>query len=133
MPVLYQVIVFTLEVVWGVFLGFFFDCYQQTRKIWRPGHWGTSLGDIFYWVLVTCLTGLFLMSISWGEVRFYVFLAFGLGFFIYRQVFRRLVHRIGAVIWRLLSKPLSGFFKLLNSFRRGGRRFLSRCRIFKLK
>ncbi|MGI6605649.1 MAG: spore cortex biosynthesis protein YabQ [Peptococcia bacterium] len=133
MPVLYQVIIFTLEVVWGVFLGFLFDCYHQTRKIWRPGHWGTSLGDIFYWVLVTSLTVLFLMLISWGEVRVYVFLAFGLGFLIYLKVFRQLVHKICAVIWRLLSRPLYRFFKVLNSFQRGGRSFLSRCRIFKLK
>lgn len=122
MPVLYQIVIFTLEVVWGVVGGFLFDCYSQIRKTGRSGHWSTSLGDFLFWVLLTALTALYLMWISWGEVRIYVFLAMGLGFVIYVELFRRPVHKGGAVVW-----------KLIDSFWRGSRSFLSRCRIFKRK
>lgn len=122
MPVLYQLLIFALEIAWGVVAGFLFDCYYQTRKVWRTGHWSTSLGDFLFWVLLTALTALYLMRISWGEVRVYVFLAMGFGFLIYVKLFRRPVHQGGTVVWRLI-----------NSFRRGSRSFLLRCRILKRK
>jgi spore cortex biosynthesis protein YabQ len=83
MPVLDQVIVFSLVVIWGALGGLIFDFYRMIRRIWRPGRWGTSLGDIGFWLLLTGFTAAFLLLITWGEVRVYVFLAMSIGVGIY--------------------------------------------------
>lgn len=93
MSVLDQVIAFFLVTVWGNLAGFIFDCYRTLRQIWRPGHWGTSLGDIAFWCLLTVFTYFFLMLITWGEVRFYVFLGIGLGLCIYLKFFSKIIRK----------------------------------------
>ncbi len=90
MPVLDQVIVFSLVVTWGILGGLIFDFYRMLRRIWRPSHWGTSLGDIAFWFLLTGFTVAFLVLITWGEVRFYVFLAMSMGVGVYFLI-KRLV------------------------------------------
>jgi spore cortex biosynthesis protein YabQ len=93
MLVIDQAIVFSLVTVWGSFVGAIFDCFRILRKVWRPGYWGTSLGDIIFWLIVTVFTYFFLMLLTWGEVRFYIFLGMGLGLCIYLKFFSQAVRK----------------------------------------
>ena len=130
MSVLNQAVVFFLVLVWGNFVGLIFDCYRILRQIWRPGLWGTSLGDLFFWLLVTSLTYFFLMLLNWGEVRFYVFLGIGIGLMIYLKLFSLSVRRfLQKVIFyskvlclnlsRMLSKPVRVFLKIGRYLKKG--------------
>jgi len=130
MSVLNQVIIFSLVFVWGNFVGLIFDCYRTFRQFWRPGLWGTSLGDMFFWLLVTSLTYFFLMLISWGEVRFYVFLSIGIGLIIYLKLFslsiRRLLQKVVFYskvlflnLYKMLRKPVKLFSKMGYHLKKG--------------
>lgn len=112
MSVVDQAIVFSLVISWGCIVGLIFDCYRTLRKIWRPGHLGTSLGDIIFWLLITVFTYLFLMIISWGEVRFYVFLAIGLGLGLYLKIFSRTVRKYLLKLYYLIIKLCSYLIKV---------------------
>ncbi|MDD2433449.1 MAG: spore cortex biosynthesis protein YabQ, partial [Clostridia bacterium] len=65
MFVLEQALVFALVTVWGSFVGVILDCFRTLRRIWRPKSWGTSLGDVVFWLPVTAFTYFFLMLITW--------------------------------------------------------------------
>ncbi|NLO76543.1 MAG: hypothetical protein GX092_06720 [Clostridia bacterium] len=130
MSVLNQAMIFFLVLVWGNFVGLIFDCYRLFRQIWRLGFWGTSLGDLFFWLIVTFLTYLFLMLISWGEVRFYVFLGIGIGLIIYFKLFspsvRWFLRKIFFYckllffnLYKILSKPVKIFCKMAHHLKKG--------------
>jgi len=84
-----QVIIFSLIITLGVMLGFIFDFYRTLRQIWCPGYWGTSLGDVVFWIIVTAFSYLFLILVTWGEVRLYVFIAITIGVALYLKFFSR--------------------------------------------
>lgn len=118
-----QTIVFFSVIIWGFFIGVIFDCYRTIRQLWRPGLWGTSLGDLFFWLLVTATTYFYLMLISWGEVRFYVFLGMGMGLIIYFRLISKTVRRFWFTVlfysksfflylYKVISKPLQVFCKI---------------------
>ncbi|HHY05743.1 MAG TPA: hypothetical protein GX532_02035 [Clostridia bacterium] len=124
MFVLEQALVFALVTVWGSFVGVILDCFRTLRRIWRPKSWGTSLGDVVFWLLVTAFTYFFLMLITWGEVRFYIFLGMGLGLYLYLKFCSKIISKfLGTVFffgqdlflflvglfskWRNSSKPPS--------------------------
>jgi len=130
MSVLNQAIIFSLVLVWGIFVGLIFDCYRTFRLFWRPGLWGTSLGDLFFWLLVTSLTYFFLMLISWGEVRFYVFLGIGIGFLLYLKLFsssiRKFLQKVFFYskvlflnLYKRLIKPIRLFSKMGHYLKKG--------------
>ncbi|MGI6588145.1 MAG: spore cortex biosynthesis protein YabQ [Peptococcia bacterium] len=125
MFVLDQVIVFSLVTVWGSFVGIIFDCFRTLRRVWRAGHWGTSLGDIVFWLLVTVFTYLLLMLLTWGEVRFYIFLGMGLGLCLYLKFFSKIIRKYLLKVFfygkdvflylnRLFSKPLKFLRKVFS-------------------
>lgn len=111
MSVVDQVIVFALVTGWGCIVGFLFDCYRTLRKVWCPKSWGTSLGDTLFWIMVTFFTYLFLMLITWGEVRFYVFLAIGLGLSIYLKLFSRTLRKYLLKLYYFTIKFFSSILK----------------------
>jgi spore cortex biosynthesis protein YabQ len=77
----------------GLVLAFIGDCYRVGRYFWRPGLPGTYIGDTLFWLVFTALTFILLMAINWGEVRAYVFLGLGWGFFLYFLFLSRGVRR----------------------------------------
>jgi len=77
----------------GLVLAFIGDCYRVGRYFWRPGLPGTYIGDAMFWLVLTSLAFILLMAINWGEVRAYVFLGLGLGFFLYFIFLSRGVRR----------------------------------------
>jgi len=114
MSVLDQTIVFFFVTVWGNCVGLLFDCYRLCRQVWRPGYWGTSLGDIVFWLVVTVFTYFSLMLLTWGEVRFYVFLGMGLGFFIYLKFFSKTVRKFLLKVSGVIRNLLIYIFKIFN-------------------
>jgi spore cortex biosynthesis protein YabQ len=113
MSVVDQLIVFLSVVLLGVLVGVIFDLYRTLRKIWQPGHWGTSLGDALFWIFVTIFVYVFLIMTTWGEVRLYVFMGMGIGLVTYLKLFSYIVRRYLLKFYSILSKSFIFILKLL--------------------
>lgn len=111
-----QAFVFFLVIVWGNIVGVIFDGYRTLRQLFRPGFWGTSIGDTVFWLIVTSLTYLFLMLISWGEVRFYVFLGIVIGLIIYLKLFSKTVRRLLLKLLFSCKSLIIFFYKVICKF-----------------
>jgi spore cortex biosynthesis protein YabQ len=79
-----QFFAFLLSIALGYGAGCGWDFYRAVRAGLRLGRWGTGLGDILFWVALTAAVFGFLLLVTWGEMRWYVFLGLGLGAALYR-------------------------------------------------
>ncbi len=107
-----QIYAFGITMVAGAVAGVLFDLYRVIRFRVRPGKIVTHLGDLLYWVVLTIIVFVLLLAGNGGEVRIYVFIGLGLGYFFYQRLcsrfflflFRRLfrfIGRIGGLVWKV--------------------------------
>lgn len=100
LPLADQISVFILTVAIGMLAGFCFDVYRAVRNLFRLRKIGTFLGDILFWLVFTGLSFYILLLGNAGEVRFYVFIGFAIGAFIYLQLLGKYTYP--AVEWLFL-------------------------------
>ncbi|NPV53748.1 MAG: spore cortex biosynthesis protein YabQ [Firmicutes bacterium] len=79
-----QITAFLATIIVGVMIGIFFDFYRVFRGFIQPNALGTVFGDLAFWAIATAIAFGALLSTTWGEVRFYVFIGSAMGFFLYR-------------------------------------------------
>ncbi len=70
----------------GAIVGVFFDLYRVARSVLRLGRLATAIADVCFWLFAASVVFAFLLAMCWGEVRFYVFVGFAVGFATYRAV-----------------------------------------------
>lgn len=109
-----QMIAFILVMILGCFVGVLFDCYRTLRIIWRPGPWGTIIGDALFWVVVTSFAYVFLLLSTWGEVRFYVFLAMALGLAAYFRFVSKKVRCVLSLAYQFIARVLKSISKIIS-------------------
>ncbi len=91
-----QLIGLAVTVLTGVITGVSFDLYRVARWAFRPGRAVTAICDVVFWLFAATVVFAFLLAYSWGEVRFYMFVGFAMGFGIYRMVLGR--HVVGGAV-----------------------------------
>lgn len=69
----------------GFGLGMLLDIYRVCKERFKIGGWVLSLLDLLYWLISAFFIFRLLLWSNWGELRFHIFVAIGLGFFIYLQ------------------------------------------------
>ncbi|WP_273483809.1 spore cortex biosynthesis protein YabQ [Desulforamulus ruminis] len=122
-PLLDQFYYFALTILIGMVAGFCYDLYKVTRGTLKLRRFGTALGDIFFWLILTGVVFILLLLGNWGEVRLYVFLGLALGVILYLNFFSRsttsllnlffrAIRQLGlwllmllALIWKALCLP----------------------------
>jgi spore cortex biosynthesis protein YabQ len=97
----------------GLMLGVILDTYQVLKHRFRMRGWVVSLVDLLYWSVSAALVFSLLMWSNWGELRFYVFIAVCLGFFLYYQWFSQQVIRLIRWLIDLMEKILYGIARAL--------------------
>ncbi|MFZ5752820.1 MAG: spore cortex biosynthesis protein YabQ [Bacillota bacterium] len=108
-----QMIAFILVMILGCFVGVLFDCYRTLIVIWRPGPWGTIIGDVLFWIVVTSFAYFFLLLSTWGEVRLYVFLAMTLGLLLYFKFVSKKVRCVLECVYRFVTRVLKSIVKII--------------------
>ncbi|GAB6159251.1 hypothetical protein JCM39194_24510 [Desulfotomaculum varum] len=130
-PLMEQFYCFALTIVIGVVAGFCYDLYRVTRGTLKLRRFGTALGDLLFWLVLTGVVFVLLLLGNWGEVRLYVLLGLALGSAIYLNLFSRQTVSVirwtfrqilqiwrGCVkgfcfVWRLLCLPFRGIYLLV--------------------
>lgn len=107
-----QLYSFGIVLLAGVSLGFLFDVFRVFRGLLRPGLISTPLLDLLFWALFTPVLLLYLLLANWGELRGYVIIGLGLGFFFYRLILSNTV--INVILW--VVRVVSGILNLIITF-----------------
>jgi spore cortex biosynthesis protein YabQ len=98
-----QFYTFIVTLLLGTAAGIIFDFYRVLRNYWRPRPFTTLFADLFFWMLLTILVLVILIQVSWGEVRFYVFLGLSLGALLYYHFCSRWTIRLWLAFFKLVK------------------------------
>jgi spore cortex biosynthesis protein YabQ len=94
---------FLLLFLTGMILGGFFDLYRVFRSTIRVNKIIDSLGDLLFWLFSLMLLAPLIYWSTWLELRFYVWLALGLGLFFYLMVFSPKLIRVYLRFWKAIT------------------------------
>lgn len=87
----------------GIFWGGFFDLYRVFRSTIKVNQVIDNLGDLFFWLLSLLLLGPLVYWSTWLELRFYVWLALGVGLVFYFSFFSAKLLRIYLRFWKVIT------------------------------
>ncbi|MFZ5945265.1 MAG: spore cortex biosynthesis protein YabQ [Bacillota bacterium] len=119
-----QIFAFAVTICIGILGGMLFDIYRVFRGLWKPKKIGTFIGDLIFWLLLTCMVFLLLLFGNWGEIRIYVFIGIGIGCWFYLKFFspkfkiflRKIFIAVGKAlrfIWRVIIWPFKMAVRIL--------------------
>jgi len=77
----------------GILIGFIYDLYKIVRLIFSPKKIATVLQDLIFWIIISLVAFFVLVNSNDGDIRFYNFLGFVLGAFMYYQVLSAIITR----------------------------------------
>ncbi len=100
----------------GMFLGSFFDLYRVFRSTIRVNKLIDSFGDLIFWLLSLFLLGPLIYWSTWLELRFYVWLALGMGLVLYFSIFSPRLIRIYLRFWKAITwapRQITNFIQFL--------------------
>ncbi|MBS4537584.1 spore cortex biosynthesis protein YabQ [Clostridium sp. D2Q-11] len=130
--------VFLTTLYGGLIIGFIYDLYRIFRYYCQPKKVATFIEDTIFWIIISITTLVLLFYSNWAQLRWYIFLGFIIGFFLYRKllsdiiikilnyIFGKIINLIKKIVYivlypiriviKLLSKPTN---KIFNKGRRG--------------
>lgn len=108
----------------GFLLGLYYDGFRVARLVMRSSKRVIFFQDLFFFVSAAILTFFFALTVTGGELRFYLFLGLGIGFTAYYFTIGRVVMgfaetAVRAVLavwhwfWRLVFAPFRLLGRLL--------------------
>ena len=93
----------------GVFYCLFYDLFKAVRLTVNLNAKAIFFQDIIYFAIISPLTFCFLLSVTNGEIRGYVFILASVGFFITRLTFSRIWLPVLETLLKLILK----FYRLI--------------------
>ncbi len=113
-----QLYIFLIYIASGMLIGIIFDIFRVLRKSIKTSNLITYIEDTIFWIIV----GLFLIweifTISYGELRSYIFIGLLIGFVIYMlsvsKYFIKINVKIMSYVKKIILKILNIFKNILN-------------------
>ncbi len=116
--------VLTSLIATGLLMGIVFDIYHAIKSFWKTGPRVNMAADFILWLIITVFVASGLIFINWGEVRFYIFLAIGLGLLTYylfissrcRKVIAFLIGKVLTLLTflrKIITTILAPFIKII--------------------
>ncbi|MBQ6825049.1 MAG: spore cortex biosynthesis protein YabQ [Clostridia bacterium] len=116
----FQVLSFFRALILGVFLGFFYDFWRSVRKVKKFGTLSVFFQDLSYFFIASPIIFSFLLSLTNGEIRAFIFIAIILGFIIYRVTLSVLIFKIFICVFKFIfinfTRLNSFYYRMFDSF-----------------
>ncbi|MHB1392834.1 MAG: spore cortex biosynthesis protein YabQ [Clostridia bacterium] len=106
----FQSYVFSFTVYGGILIGVLYDIYRVLKGRKRNERLITSFWDVLFLFSVFIVVIWTVFSSSYGDIRFYVFIGFLVGFYLYEK----LLGRIAVGVFLFLYRNIISFFKKTN-------------------
>ena len=94
----------------GVTLGIIFDFFRAYRKLKKSSVFFVTLQDIIFFIIATIIILLSIIFILDTEIRFYIFLAIGIGIYLYIKIFSRFILKIIVKFYEVINNFLGLIF-----------------------
>lgn len=108
-----QTLEFAYSALLGVALGVLYDLFRVLRAYIKPGRVVTAVLDVLYWVLAVCALIGFVLTVSGGQMRWYVLVGAFCGGFVYMCTISGLFFRAVRIIIKLCIRLLRALVKPL--------------------
>ena len=102
--VINQAYLFFIFIVNGILIGILFDFFRILRKSFKTKDFVTYIEDILFWILTGFSILYFIFMFNNGEIRFFMFVAIGIGIILYMKIFSSVFIKINVNIINLLKK-----------------------------
>lgn len=106
-----QLQVFCYSCLFGIVLGVFYDIFRIIRLFFACRYWNIFIQDILYFSFSGIMTFLFILSINFGEVRFYILAGEAIGWIIYYLTIGEIMHKLS---YKLVKTMKIVFLKIYN-------------------
>lgn len=107
----FQSYVFSFTIYGGIIIGVIYDIYRVLKGGKHGDRLITSVWDVLFLLSVLLVAIWAIFSSNYGDLRFYVFLGFAVGFFLYEKILSRII--IG--VFSFLKKSIEHFVRTTNS------------------
>ena len=105
--VINQAYLFFIFIVNGILIGIFFDLFRILRKSFNTKDFVTYIEDILFWILTGFSILYFIFIFNNGEIRFFMFVAIGIGVILYMKIFSSIFIKINVNIINFFKKVFS--------------------------
>ena len=92
------------SVVYGIFLGAFYEVMHWLVSILFRRKWWRGLEDLLYWTVCALILFSMIREDNGGTIRWYVLAGAVAGSGIYRGGFRPILHRLLKPLWKTIRK-----------------------------
>ncbi len=125
-----QLYIFFIYIVSGVIVSMIFDIFRVLRKSIKTPNWITYIEDTIFWIIVGFILIWEIFTISYGELRAYIFIGLILGIVIYLITISKYFIKINVKIINFF-KPV--IIKLTNIIRKIASKCIKIAKITSLK
>ena len=114
-----QLYLFLIYVISGIAIGIIFDLFRVLRKSIKTSNLITYIEDTIFWIIVGSFLIWEIFTVSYGELRSYIFIGLILGIILYlvtiSKYFIRFNVKILNLIKRIIKKIILIFSQILSS------------------
>lgn len=119
----FQILSFLYAFLLGILFSVFYDFFKVTRKVFNLSDLIIFIEDIIYFLIISFVTFLFLISTTNGKLRIYVFLSVSLGFYIWKISLSKYLCNLSTFILKNINKLLKAirnrFYCIFSRFEAG--------------
>ncbi len=106
-----QVLSFIYSIILGFIFCFLYDIFRALRHNKRQKFVIIIIEDIIYFLIISIITFIYLLSVTNGEIRGYILFGITVGFFALYFTFSRYIFKILSKIFYLVSSFLNRMIK----------------------
>lgn len=113
MPFTEDLAVFYGTIYGGIVVGILFDFYRVAKSNFNLGKILSNIYDIIFWIVTTALTFSTINFIESFDLRYYHFVALGIGFLIYYKTVSKFVFTVLNNILQCIIKSIKNLSKII--------------------
>ncbi len=108
-----QALIFLYTVIGGLFVGFIYDLFRISRKVFKPSNWVIYLQDIIFWFIVSIVIFITFFISNAGEIRGYAIIGIILGAILYACTMSFFIMKVSLKIINFITKLSKSIYKTL--------------------
>ncbi|HSQ33685.1 MAG TPA: spore cortex biosynthesis protein YabQ [Peptostreptococcaceae bacterium] len=113
MPFTEDIAVFLTTIYGGIIIGLIYDFYRATKKNFKIPKLFTIIHDIVFWIVVTILVFVTINVVESFDLRYYHFVALGIGYVIYLNTISKYILLFFTKLLSLITSTIVTIVKYL--------------------
>lgn len=108
-----QLQIFWYSCFFGIILGIVYDIFRIIRMFFTCKIWNIFIQDILYFLIAGILSFIFILSVNFGEVRFYILAGEAMGWIVYYLTLGEVMNKISYKISRSIKNIFIKIYEII--------------------